>query len=57
MEVLRTVENTTAYYSGASTEPLKSNTLDSVFDQANNKCYDNFVGVTDSAFAKYFLAK
>lgn len=57
MEVLRTVENTAAYYSGASTEPLKSNALDSVFDQANNKCYDNFVGVTDSVFAEYFLAK
>ena len=57
MEVLRTVENTAAVCAGASTEPLMSNSLDSVFDQANNKCYDNFVGVTDSVFAEYFLAK
>lgn len=57
MEVLRTVENTSAYYAGTSTEPLMSNTLDSVFDQKNNQCYDNFIGVTDSFFAEYFLVK
>ena len=57
MEVLRTVENTTAVCTGVSTEPLMSDSLDSVFDQANNKCYDNFIGVSDSVFAEYFLAK
>ena len=55
MEMLRTVEHTAAYVSGASAEPLNSNTLDTVFDQANNKCYDNFIGTTDSVFAKYLM--
>ena len=55
MEMLRTVEHTAAYATGASVEPLKSNTLDTVFDQANNKCYDNFIGTTDSVFAKYLM--
>ena len=55
MEVLRTVEHTAAYVTGASAEPLKSDALDTVFDQANNKCYDNFIGTTDSVFAKYLM--
>lgn len=55
MEMLRTVEHTAAYYTGASSEPLKSSALDTVFDQKNNKCYDNFIGTTDSLFAKYLM--
>ena len=55
MEVLRTVEHTAAYYTGASSEPLMSSSLTTVFDQKNNKCYDNFIGTTDSSFAKYIM--
>ena len=55
MEMLRTVEHTAAYVTGASSEPLKSSALDTVFDEKNNKCYDNFIGTTDSIFAKYLL--
>lgn len=55
MEVLRTLEHTAAYYTGASSEPLMSSSLTTVFDQKNNKCYDNFIGTTDSAFAKYIM--
>jgi len=55
MEMLRTVEHTASYVTGASSEPLKSSALDTVFDQENNKCYDNFIGTTDSIFAKYLM--
>jgi uncharacterized protein HemY len=54
MEVLRTVKTQRLLFRRIL-EQLKSNALDSVFDQANNKCYDNFVGVTDSVFADTFL--
>ena len=56
-EVLRTAENTVNISLGKMNETLICNSMQSVFDNTKDICYENFIGKQDSVFAKYLQAK